>query len=501
MPISTYSNVFQAYITNHPYEYPPENADLVTDGYTVNTGYHILPTMLLRHYLTPKNWFDLHIKASHWKVLSTNTTCFNMIPMTMQLSFQGTQGFTSFNNSIYALGFTDKLYETNWYHWLGVDEGHERDSPNLFYKEGMMPLLNGTQPQRYMPPKFFWKYPAWRSWNDFTWSNDSGLNGQGIWPKEQKYAGLLWDPLNRPDEIIEFRPGKNAITFSWSVHEADKGKGWNMDQLAAWYPWSTDGPFNAKHRPHTIKKTQENDPEIMTSQWQNYDSVDMRCGIIDFTLPNWSNQPIVPMGWFLKEMEKSIIQPFTAQKPDLFFSGVEQNIFKYPPYQHFLKLVPLIDDDNHVINMSAQISIRNSITIEWEPRESAIFAPTYGPFGGKSLYSHRTDNLNFHNSFIRYRTAGVRRTWQNMQQPNQRNYTEQKSKTTAQLHAREDPYVLYTGDPFVPGDGDQYNEGTHGCPDQSGRSGVYRSKTLIPVPIYSDEPPKKKLYPSLNKFK
>nr|QTE03957.1 MAG: VP [Lorikeet parvoviridae sp.] len=430
----TYSNVYMCYIQNQPYQYPADNYAYQTNTNKINTGYHVLPNFLFRHYLTPKDWADLQIHYEAYHVEAASATIFNMIPMTTQLAIQGTNVFTAFNNTIYAIGYSDKLYETSWEDWEASDI-KDTYVPNLAWKEGQNKTVGGTTTARNRLPVYLWKLPVTRASSDQTWANwDSTGGGVGVWPSgtsgSQWPSGIFWDPLNRPDEIQELRPGKNSMTFNWQCHSCDENIWFNMDQIAHWWPWTPSGPYH-HNRPGTFKLSSEDDPDQLATRYQRNPWIN------DYTIPNWANIPICDPTWFWKEMQQSIVEEFNKDKPDLRFPGTEYEKYKYPPEQWFLKMIPLFNDAGTLIEITANISVKISLTLKVKKRRSAIYAPTYGPFAWRNVYSAQTMSLNFQNSFARYRTAGARRTWQNIAQTAGENYTQTG-------HPREDPYLTST---------------------------------------------------------
>lgn len=426
-------NCYCCYIGNQPYIYP--NDDLGYSGsvlgQTYNTGYHVVPNILWSHYCTPKQWADLIINNQAIHVEGYEIDIFNPIPMTTQLAIQGTNAFTSFNNTIYGWAYQDKEYETpweNWYHSLNQDH-----TPNLLYKEGLQCKFNGTQKYRFSWPIYAYESPRRRFATKNTPGNARQNSNQSVFYVEGNPTGLIWDPLNDPSNVQEIRPGKNSIRFTWNCHPCDKDKWFNLDAVGSWHPYRTTGPYQGINRPHTYELTKSDDPDILTSQYE--DTLDYN----DYTWPEWEDQPIVPMGNVWKEMQQSIIQDQTPLKPDLFFPGTEYEQYTYGPTQCFIKMAPLFDENGHHIPIYTMISVRMRLILDVKPRKSAIYAPTWGPFNGKMLYSAKGLDRSFRLSVIRARTGGHRRAWQNQQRATNP-ATSDGVVNVNQGHGREDPY-------------------------------------------------------------
>lgn len=296
---------------------------------------------------------------------------------------------------------------------------------------------------RYTLPPYYWKRTNARTVDDERcWGQ--GVSGQGVWTGYQSGfnnipvpGAVEWDPFNRPDKILELRAGKNAIDYSWKCHEADSHKWVNIDQLVHWTPWTPDGPYQGGGRPKTQTLFAQNDPDKLStyglSQYHN-SSGSTEGWYWDYTCPNWANMPIVPMAWFWKEMQQSIVLNAWpgADKPDFTCAGTEHEQYLYGPTQWFIKGIPLLGEDNRLISTSTMVAIKISLHLHAKIRESAIYAPTWGPFAWKQLYAHTKGNYIFQNSYVRYRTGGARRTWQNL---------DGESGTDAQKrHPRDPPY-------------------------------------------------------------
>lgn len=427
----TISNSYICYITNQPYVYPSDNAAEVrvsdrVDGiwHRLNTGWHIVPTMLWKHFVSPKAWYELTINYEAYRVDGYHVTMFNMIPMTTQLAIGGDSIFTAFNNCVYALAYQDKLYETGWHNWY---DNETINDFNLLYKEGLMMNANANSSRRFVLPRYLWPMTNPAGTERWTWnlaplytrdqeSTNVLLSPDGAFPSLGYYpGGLVWDPFNRPDELKELRPGKNSVGFSWERHECDSERWFNVDQIAAWCPYMASGPYNYSHqRPGTLETNQWMDPTLLSSQYQ----YNAPCN--DYTIPNWSDMPIVPMQWWWKEMQQSINiiggrieDDLRLKYMDLWFNGTESECYKYGPTQTFIKMIPMINDQNVNIECSAQIAVKTQLKLSVKKRRSAIFCPTWGPLPWRAVYAANSKNRNFMNTMVRYRTGGQRRSWQN----------------------------------------------------------------------------------------
>lgn len=263
-------------------------------------------------------------------------------------------------------------------------------------------------------------------------------------------AGLVWDPYERPDHIGELRAGKNASTFSWSIAGCDEGKVFNLDRIMEYSYWTQAGPYTASDRIGTGKRFADMDPEVITTfgAFARNQSVvtppesSTRSERLyaDYTVPNWANMPIVPNVWAWHEIKTSIADfnlDKAWQKIDKYWCGTEHEQVKYPPSQFFCKGIPIYDATGNLIRTLTQVSVKISLELACKPRRSAYYCPTWGPFSGEQLYYHNPTKQIFQENLIRYRTAGGRRTWQNINRTNNQN--------SRKIHGREDCYDLPTG--------------------------------------------------------
>lgn len=453
METIAFENCYMCYLENNPYKYPSIDVETMIEGTTlesefINTGWHIVPNFLWRHVVTPGQWTSLMMGCEAYKVKSISGTMYNPIPITTSLAIQRTNEFSAFNNCTYALTYTDNKYETQWFKWYDLAR---RDQLHLALKEGM--IWEGTQQgdaaqnytaKRYLWPIYSWQRPNMRTIIDNVWSQGK-IGGAGVYDVDTQIdstailrhtracpGGVFWDPFNCPDEIGELRAGKNAIGFSWTPHKIDEDKMFNLDALASFGQWTTDGPFCGVGRPGTWRRTTNMDPDTATTFGLAQKQPTSNSGVTsydDYTIPNMAFLPIVPTKWFWKEIENSIIDTgeenvgpssthtqFKAwRKADKYYAGTEWEAYKYPVCQWFTKGIPLFDRQNTLIKTTTQISFKIKIVIEGKKRRSAYYAPTYGPISGDQIYYHTNKRAIMQPACIRYRTGGGRRTWQNIQ--------------------------------------------------------------------------------------
>lgn len=367
------SNLRSIYITNEPYRYPLPYLKKHMDEWSqtgdflqpINTGWHILPNLLWGHLATPRQWWEMVQKFQAISVQSITTRLFNPIPIQTALSFQGTNTFPAFNNTVYAMTYTDDIYETPWFPWsFNIYPG----PINMFYewnpafKEGLIykqrtdkyDIANDCAKDRNQLETNTERYPKWYPtqitanmpasypkdtyrrqqlpiyWYHIPFPQYGRFSKMTNWNELLTYfeesfidpSGTFWDPLNRPDHIGELRPGKNMVEYSWHVADTDQGIWFNTDRLAFPPPYSRPRPLQVPEgRLNRTASPRPVDPITPGKKIEHYKFL-YNCGLLkqgdDRTvpeeemapegmtgLPNWRQFPVVPMRWFQKEIQQS----------------------------------------------------------------------------------------------------------------------------------------------------------------------------------------------------
>lgn len=197
-----YANTNIEYITNDPNQlYAGTIVDdaLKNKVWSVKTGWHFIPNQRWANFLNPRQWFDLVTNHESFRLSKIEITVQNMIPLTDNLSIDQNTTFMSFNNTIYALGYQDNIYET-----VFVEGDNEED---LLWREGI-------------------KYKM-------TTSSTIAIQGKSYLPQYTHFLPMQldkplaiygWDPMVFSNQLSELRPGKNAIQYGWSRSSADDDK-------------------------------------------------------------------------------------------------------------------------------------------------------------------------------------------------------------------------------------------------------------------------------------
>nr|QTE04047.1 MAG: capsid protein [Phylloscopus proregulus parvoviridae sp.] len=198
MPFVEYENANFAYLTNAINQVFWADKEAQTDNFVwQNTGWHVLENKQWKNFLTPKQWFDLVTNHDRVRIVKCSAIVQNMIPLTDNLSISQDTTFMSFNNTIYALGYTDKCYET-----LPVES-----DTNINYREGaIVSETDGTISKKVVIPLY--RHPIIR------YNATTNLTSQS------------WDPFCKPHNLMELRPGKNSIVFEWERDSSDDDIAW-----------------------------------------------------------------------------------------------------------------------------------------------------------------------------------------------------------------------------------------------------------------------------------
>lgn len=193
----TFHNTRIVYIKNAVNKYDwgtiSESSQLPTYQYTQDTGWHYIPNSQFRDYMTYKDWYHLVTNYSYFCPKSVKVTVQNLIPLTDDLSIAQDTTFMSFNNTIYALTYQDNIYETH---------PKQGEAPYLFYREGIKYTGQTTSVKQYLPI-YLHKLPA---------------------TQFKALIGFFWDPLVKSKQLGELRPGKNAVSYTWSRNPVDNDK-------------------------------------------------------------------------------------------------------------------------------------------------------------------------------------------------------------------------------------------------------------------------------------
>nr|WCD44337.1 MAG: capsid protein [Duck parvovirus] len=487
------TNVYMAYLDNESMLYPSLDEHTIlainNDKRDIPTGWHIIPNLLWRHFCKPKQWYRMVVDYEAYTIKGMKITIFNSIPITNNLSIQRTSLFAAFNNCIYANTYTDTLYETSWHPWY-TQTGVQRDNLNLLYKEGVFytgkststTTSSGYSIQLYKFPQYYWRRQYVISEFEQMWSQGKGSSA-GVFDtynaaaatQQPIPAGLVWDPYERPEEIGELRAGKNAVTFSWEPMPCDHNKEFSLDRIMEYSTWTTAGPYTSSHRIGTAQRFLDMDPGVIGTYGAHVrntetvnppeDSGRTAGKYEDYSVPNWAHLPIVPNTWAWQEIKSSIADlkmDKAYQKIDKYWCGTEHEQYKYPPHQMFIKGIPIYDASNSLIRTSTQISVKVTLNLACRKRRSAYYCPTWGPFSGEQLYYHNPHKQIFQESYIRYKTAGVRRTWQNLNRLS--------VDASRQMHTREDCYSLSSQNTEIAGS--WYNSSTFPVPIAANQGGL-----------------------------
>lgn len=266
------------------------------NNYNQVTGWHYIPNQYFYDLMTAKQWHDLATTYERFRPSHLEITVQNLIPLTDDLSIAQDTTFMSFNNTIYALTYQDSAYETSV---------TDNANPKVYYREGVTLKIssgNAAVDTKAYLPIYTHRLPA---------TNQNSA-----------YLQWAWDPMVNSHDIGELRPGKNAVTFSWSANAADADK---------WYSTS----------------------EFFASGL-TYDLTDVQ--LHDEILSNWINSPITPGTLYKSYPANSWLK--TKQIIEY------KNLWKYPIPMMFIKMIPIFGSKNQLLQHEGQIIITTKITFE-----------------------------------------------------------------------------------------------------------------------------------------
>lgn len=333
MPVVEYQTVNYFYIKNdwNRLNFQPNTVKGCTRQ---QTGWHFIPNSRFCDYLNPAQWFDLVTNHETARLLDVECLAQNLIPLTDQLAIQQTTTFVSFNNTIYALCYSDDCNETV------AQTNKQQNAHPIHCREGISISATGDVSDKlYLPDYVHYTPPLG------TGAQNSVLPGKNY----------FWDPLTRASKLQELRPGKNSVRFHWSVHDMDKHIIWNLG-LGSWtHPLEADSSTNTQV------------PQYM-----------------DMIHYNTYTAQLTPLSYAVADTFRNQYPPDT--KTGLYPIGntqydlqnalwASQNGFKHPIQNWFIKMVPIFDSNKALLKHEAQICIVKRIRFEVTPRKSAVNMP------------------------------------------------------------------------------------------------------------------------------
>lgn len=307
MPVVEYDNTNLHYYTNAINKMYFFTEATGKDFNSQETGWHFIPNQIYSNWLTPRQWFDLITNHDKFRLVSCEATVQNEIPLTDNLAIGQDTTFMTFNNTIYGLGYTDKHYET-----APVESVFD-----LTMREGIIvdDATGNITGKTTLP---LYNHPLCKKASE----------GQ-----PNTYAYYAWDPFIHANQLMELRPGKNAIQFKWEAHSSDADK---------WYS-------TAEYYGLQINNDTSNVPKRSTNQL------------------NFINTWMAP-GQLMKEDPRTID-----------FKNKVANIYKwhwnYPITNWFLKMIPLVDTKNNLLKHQGNIVIHRKIRFEVTPRTNTTNYP------------------------------------------------------------------------------------------------------------------------------
>lgn len=298
------------------------------------TGWHFIPNNRWKDYLNHAQWFDLTCNHEAFRIKEINCSVMNLIPLTDQLAIQQNTTFMSFNNTIYALAYDDTCYETTCSMMKTEQES------KVYYREGMSvdPATGNISEKQYLP-EYLHLVPS-----------ISRTSGSGI---PTKMPGYFWDPLTRATTLMELRPGKNSINFSWHCSPEDEHLWWSLNS-----GFITQYNSAASGRRTWINRNGPGASKFDNS-WItpfNYAAFDPAYNKYPTTNPN----------------NMAASSQLFSTRSEIWAS---QNTYKKPIRNWFIKMLPILDSNKALLKHEGMVCIVKKITLEVEPRKSAVNYP------------------------------------------------------------------------------------------------------------------------------
>lgn len=305
----TYTHTGEYYIKNDVNKLICGTISLVpgttaTYQYLQSTGWHIVPNQQYKDWMTFKDWHHLITNYDHFRPAHCEVTLQNLIPLTDDLSIAQDTTFMSFNNTIYALTYQDKIYETHPQQFATF---------GLYWREGVALTNQGAVNSKIYLPTYTHRLPAYNS--------------------ETAALQLAWDPMCNAEQIGELRPGKNAVSFSWSRNPADDDK---------WY---------APARFFSIDKSYDTTDVVI---WDRIDSV-------------WTTGMLTPGQLYKSHPKNSVMRDKEIVE--------YKHLWKYPIQNMFTKMVTIFGSSNKLLKHEGHVVITKKITFDVKAAKHAVNEP------------------------------------------------------------------------------------------------------------------------------
>lgn len=305
------------------------------------TGWQYFFNQLMHNWVTQLQWSHLVDVASRIRLKCCSLTVMNMVPLTEQVALQGNTTLTTFNNTQYAVGFTDTKYDT-----IPV---YDPNAPTLLYREG----YNYNNNTRMTLLQYNHIFPS-------RVNNPAGGNALTL-------SNMVWDPFMHPTDLQELRPGKNAIGYSWERAPQDDDNWMSLIPTAEFKPgnWlSTQNTFQLMRNESTSNQQEQEivAPSISIGYLQP-GNLDWAYTILT---PNkgFAGPHAHPSGYSVAQNDYTTAGGLINNCMNV-LSG---NVMGYhrPIPNFFIKLMPLYTANNALIQTEAQIAVQRSITFEYE---------------------------------------------------------------------------------------------------------------------------------------
>lgn len=287
-------------------------SEITSTIFAINTGWHFIPNQYYTNFLTPRQWFDLVTNHSEFKLDKVEVIIQNMIPLTDNLSIEQNTTFMTFNNTIYALAFQDNHYLTNF--------GEEQT--NLLWREGVEMKQSSDTDTPTIKGKLY--LPIYTHY----------LPTERVSGVDRPYGLFAWDPLVDAENLQELRPGKNAVTFSWTASEDH---------------WTTTAAF---------------------SSYNNFQNLTNRPYF--FKDDNVFNEfPLTPSGHHRK-----VVRTIQDQLGSDTWGPITQSVYWQKPIPNFfIKMLPIFDTKGNLMKHEGQIVLTRKIYFSVKPRAGGMNFP------------------------------------------------------------------------------------------------------------------------------
>nr|QKE54989.1 MAG: capsid protein [Parvoviridae sp.] len=326
----SFHNSYYAFIENNPNLFTTPGTGNAKHGQ--KTGFHYIPMKYLGYWLTKEQMLHLVTGNKAFKITGGSVEIMNMVPLTETLAIQQNATFSAFNNTMYAQCYQDTKNETDTQDVFVANHIYP-----LYYTEGLIP----TNPEsstynRYNLPQYNHR------------------------PIIKNPLGM-WNPMIDAENMKILRAGQNVVKYDVAIDTPWMDTG-AFIMSSVLYDNMPDGPYydndNNKFPVNTYAAQVECDQSLHLMElerWSNFNKF-------------WHDMYSVPKAKdFIAPGVESVLEAGTLWTAMRKMEGKRPNEFPVKLSNIFIKMLPIWDSQNALIQTSSGVLIRRTLHYETMP--------------------------------------------------------------------------------------------------------------------------------------